>query len=96
MYARLFARLLVKASTVLMTHSTTPELFKILEEEFDEEVVQTFRQNKIDIDTLLELTSEDMQELGIVALGDRKRLTKLINRLSTELENPASSGVIVS
>ena len=79
-----------------MTHSTIPELFKILEEEFDEEVVQTFRRNKIDIDTLLELTSEDMKELGIVALGDRKRLTKLINRLSTELENPASSGVIVS
>ena len=44
---------------------------------FDEEVAESMRINKIDGDTLLDLSSQDLKELGIVALGDRKRLEKL-------------------
>ena len=51
---------------------------------FDEGVVETFRCNKIDGETFLELTSADLKELGIVALGDRKKLGKLMNKLSSE------------
>ena len=55
----------------------------MLAKEFDAEVVDTFRINKIDGETLLELTQEEMKELGIVALGDRKKLVKLTKTLLT-------------
>ena len=45
---------------------------------FDEEVAQAMLINKIDGATLLDLDSQDLKELGIVALGDRKRLQKLL------------------
>ena len=35
------------------------------------------RINKIDGSTLLDLNSQDLKELGIIALGDRKRLERL-------------------
>ena len=39
---------------------------------------------------LLDLTSDDMKELGIIALGDRKKLVKLISTLSnSEPSEPA-------
>lgn len=44
---------------------------------FDEEVAESMRINKIDGAMLLDLSSQDLKELGIVALGDRKRLEKL-------------------
>lgn len=55
----------------------------MLAKEFDAEVVDTFRINKIDGETLLELTQEEMKELGIVALVDRKKLVKLTKTLLT-------------
>ena len=66
-----------------MAHLTVGDLCKTLTEKFDEEVVETFRKNKIDGATLLELTQEDMKELGIFALGDRKKLAKLTARLAS-------------
>ena len=39
---------------------------------FDTEIVQIFVSNKIDRSVLATLTTQDMKELGIVALGDRK------------------------
>ena len=55
---------------------------------FDDDAVEVFRANKIDGGTLLELNSEDLKELGIVALGDRKKLEKVKN---TKSSPPASS-----
>ena len=40
--------------------------------------------NKIDGSTFLELDSEDMKELGITALGDRKKLERLMKNGATE------------
>lgn len=48
---------------------------------FDEEVVKVFRVNKIDRSLLVALDKDDMKELGIVALGDRKKLQMLITTL---------------
>lgn len=78
-----------------MAHLTVEDICKILAEEFDEEVVKTFRMNKIDGETLLELTQEDLKELGIFALGDRKKLAKLTARL-TATGKPAAVGTLVS
>lgn len=50
--------------------------------------MEVLRANKIDGGTLLELNSEDLKELGIVALGDRKKLEKVKNMNSSP---PASS-----
>ena len=49
----------------------------LIENGFDADVVECMRANKIDETTLLQLNSEDIKELGIVALGDRKRLERL-------------------
>ncbi len=51
----------------------------------DDEVVEIFRANKIDGGTLLELNSDDLKELGIVALGDRKRLQKVITAETADI-----------
>ena len=48
----------------------------LIENCFDADVVECMRANKIDGTTLLQLNSEDIKELGIVALGDRKRLER--------------------
>ena len=47
------------------------------DEEFDEDIVESFRTNKIDKITFLELDQDDLKQLGIVALGYKKRLMKL-------------------
>ena len=39
--------------------------------EFDEDVVQIFRMNKISGSVLVLLNDADMKELGVAALGDR-------------------------
>ena len=51
---------------------------------FDTEIVQIFVSNKIDRSVLATLTTEDMKELGIVALGDRKKLQFLIEAVQRE------------
>lgn len=40
--------------------------------------VESFEENRITADILTELTTEDLRELGVVRLGDRKRLQKAI------------------
>lgn len=44
---------------------------------FDEEVVSIFKENKIDEETLLELNNDDLKELSVTALGDRKKIMKM-------------------
>lgn len=55
---------------------------------FDDEVVEIFRTNKIDGSTLLELNSDDLKELGIVALGDRKKLAKVKSAMAAPSPGP--------
>ena len=45
---------------------------------FDEEVVKVFRCNKINGKVLSLLTEEDLKELGLAALGDRRLLSHLL------------------
>ena len=54
---------------------------------FDTEIVQIFVSNKIDRSVLATLTTQDMKELGIVALGDRKKLQFLIDTVQREARN---------
>ena len=57
---------------------TTPEVCSLLKESgFDTDVVEIFQKNKIDGTTFLDLDADDLKELGVVALGDRKRIQKL-------------------
>lgn len=46
---------------------------------FNISVVEVFHRNKVDGEVFVELDSNDMKELGISALGDRKKLQKLQN-----------------
>src|SRR5262249_37287458 len=43
---------------------------------------EAFASNDIDLDVLPELTDADLKDLGVVSLGDRKRLLKAIASLS--------------
>ena len=55
---------------------------------FDEEVVGIFKTNKICGSVLSSLNEADLKELGLTALGDRRRLQSLIKR---ELQNDISA-----
>ena len=49
----------------------------LMDNGFDISIVEVFHHNKVDGEVFLELDSNDMKELGISALGDRKKLQKL-------------------
>ena len=49
----------------------------LMDNGFDVSIVEVFRRNKVDGVVFVELDSNDMKELGISALGDRKKLQKL-------------------
>lgn len=51
----------------------------LMDNGFDISVVEVFRCNKVDGEVFVQLDSNDMKELGISALGDRKKLQKLQN-----------------
>jgi len=51
----------------------------------------TFRENKIDVDVLPELTESDLSQLG-VPLGDRKRFLKAIGGIGVAANGAATSG----
>jgi len=55
---------------------------------FDDDVVQVFRSNKIDGSIFLELTQEDFKELGVVSLGDRKKMERLKSMANPATEPP--------
>src|SRR6516225_1946986 len=52
-----------------------------------------FRDNKIDADLLLRLTNDDLKDIGVSALGDRRRLLDAIAALAAakpQADAPAS------
>jgi class 3 adenylate cyclase len=51
-----------------------------------EEHAEVFSENGIDADLLLELTNEDLKELGVTRLADRKRMLGAIAKLSTDYQ----------
>lgn len=55
----------------------------LLREGFDHDVVDIFCRNKITLTLMKDLDVDDFKELGIDALGDRKRLKNLIAKLQS-------------
>ena len=49
-----------------------------------------FRENKIDADVLPRLTADDLKDLGISAVGDRRRLLDAIATLAGAISTEAS------
>jgi len=49
------------------------------EKGLDSDVIELFRSNKIDGAVFLDLNKEELKELGVVALGDRKKIEKIRN-----------------
>ena len=46
-----------------------------------------FRENSVDMDVLSSLTVEDLKDLGVTAVGDRRRLLNAITALRPGAEN---------
>jgi class 3 adenylate cyclase len=51
----------------------------------------SFKENRIDAEVLTKLTSEDLKELGVVAVGDRRKLLTAIEDLSCPLAAQSKS-----
>jgi hypothetical protein len=47
------------------------------------EYEDSFRHNKVDADVLPGLTADDLKDIGVVAVGDRRRLLGAIARLTS-------------
>lgn len=68
------------------------EICSILQEVgFEDDVVEIFRNNRIDKETFLDLQNEDLVELNITALGDRKRINKLKTSLRLRMNVPSET-----
>ena len=56
---------------------------------FDEEVIEVFRKNKISGGVLLDILEDDeLQQLGVEAYGDRKRIKKMVAQRTVVLASP--------
>src|SRR5215470_12323490 len=55
-----------------------------------EQYESAFRENKIDSEILPKLTAEDLKDLGIALVGDRRRLLDAIASLHAEAQAPAT------
>src|SRR5262252_5381836 len=54
-----------------------------------ERYVSAFRDNEIDWEVLPKLTSEDLREIGVVAIGHRRKLLDAIATLGAKVPAPA-------
>jgi class 3 adenylate cyclase/predicted ATPase len=52
---------------------------------------QAFRDNAVDAHVLPDLTAEDLKDLGVVPVGDRRKLLSAIARLQAQLAPPAAT-----
>ena len=59
-----------------------------------EEYEKAFRENKVDAAVLPKLTAEDLRDLGVAAVGDRRKLLEAIEglRSGTKPEPTSSEG----
>ena len=51
--------------------------------DFEDEVIELFRRNKIRGKVLKLLTDNDLQEMGLTAIGDRRLLSHLLQQVAT-------------
>jgi len=56
-----------------------------------EQYEAAFRDNNIGSDILPKLTADDLKDLGVVLVGDRRRLLEAIARLRSEIDATAAS-----
>ncbi len=56
-----------------------------------DEYAGAFTENDIDGDTLIELTDDDLKEIGIASVGQRRKLLSAIARLTETDAGPATS-----
>ena len=49
-----------------------------------------FRENRIDAEVLPQLTTDDLRELGVVAVGDRRKLLTAIEELAAQPQEPSA------
>ena len=56
-----------------------------------EECERAFRENKVDAAVLPKLTAEDLKDLGVAAVGDRRKLLEAIAELRSAKTEPAPS-----
>jgi SAM domain (Sterile alpha motif) len=61
-----------------------------------EEFEAAFRENKVDAAVLPKLTAEDLKDLGIAAVGDRRKLLEAIAALRTDTGIKTPSADIVT
>ena len=61
------------------------EMGAILKKEgFDDDIIETFQKNKVDVETFVDLDKDDLKkDLEITALGDRKRLLQLQKKIKS-------------
>ena len=67
----------------------------LLAADFEEATVEIFRANKVDCTILLDLDKDDMKELGVTALGDRKKLLNIIATLKNKTDSLTSKSVAI-
>jgi class 3 adenylate cyclase len=61
------------------------------------EYEDNFRNNKIDADVFPQLTADDLRDMGVVAVGDRRRLVSAIAALAGATPSaPAHKGPLIS
>jgi hypothetical protein len=61
-----------------------------------EQYEAAFRDNKIGRDILPKLTADDLKDLGVILVGDRRRLLEAIARLRSEVDATAVSSATIS
>jgi len=52
------------------------------------EHAQRFAENRIDLSVLRDLSDQDLKDLGVAALGDRRRMLRAISELSAAAPPP--------
>ena len=57
----------------------------LIKEGFEDDVVAIFEKNRIDKVVFMEMDKDDFNELGVMALGDKKRLMILKDKICTEV-----------
>ena len=59
---------------------------KLRDAGFEEDVIDIFKRNRIDVPVFLEIGSEEFIQLKVDALGDRKRLISLQREIKSKVE----------
>ena len=64
-------------------------------EGFQDDIVETFQNNEIDVDVFVDLNRDDFKDLGITAVGVKKKLLRLIEKIKSLVSLKTCSGNIL-